>query len=80
VRQDRHRPYIIRYERYRAIFLVLVRKQRREAEINEALQREAARQEAAIKNMQPLRALRLAINPGGTVLRVRRVTVDLRSA
>jgi hypothetical protein len=36
------------------------RNQRREAEINEALQQEAARHEAALKNMQRLRALRLA--------------------
>jgi hypothetical protein len=33
--------------------------QRREAEINTALKQEAARHEAAIKNMQRLRALRL---------------------
>jgi predicted component of type VI protein secretion system len=36
------------------------RNQRREAEINEALKREKARQEAVAKNMQWLRALRLA--------------------
>jgi hypothetical protein len=36
------------------------RNQRREAEINEALKREKARQEAVVKNMQWLRALRLA--------------------
>jgi len=35
------------------------RKQRREAEIGEALQREAERHDAAIKNMHRLRALRL---------------------
>ena len=34
--------------------------QRREAEINTALKQEAARHEAAIKNMQRLRALRLS--------------------
>jgi hypothetical protein len=34
--------------------------QRREAEINAALKQEAARHEATIKNMQRLRALRLA--------------------
>jgi hypothetical protein len=33
--------------------------QRREAEINDALKQEYARREAAIKNMQRLRALRL---------------------
>ena len=33
---------------------------RREAEINEALKQEEARREAAVKNMQRLRALRLA--------------------
>ena len=36
------------------------RNRRREAEINEALQQEAARHEAAVRNMQRLRALRLA--------------------
>ena len=36
------------------------RNRRREAEINEALQQEAARHEVAVKNMQRLRALRLA--------------------
>jgi hypothetical protein len=38
----------------------LDRNQRREAEINEALKQEAARHAAALKNMQRLRALRLA--------------------
>jgi hypothetical protein len=36
------------------------RNQRRNAEINEALKQEAARHDAAVKNMQRLRALRLA--------------------
>jgi hypothetical protein len=35
-------------------------RQRREAEINEALKQEAARHAAALKNMHRLRALRLA--------------------
>jgi len=35
------------------------RNRRREAEISEALQQETARHEAAVKNMQRLRALRL---------------------
>ncbi len=39
---------------------VLDRNKRREAEINEALKQEAARHEAAIKNMHRLRAVRLA--------------------
>jgi hypothetical protein len=38
------------------------RNRKREAEINEALQQETARHEAAVKNMQRLRALRLARN------------------
>ena len=36
------------------------RNRRREAETKEALQQEAVRHEAAVKNMQRLRALRLA--------------------
>jgi len=36
------------------------RNRRREAETNEALQQEAVRHGAAVKNMQRLRALRLA--------------------
>jgi hypothetical protein len=36
------------------------RNKRREAEINDALKQDQARHEAAIKNMQRLRALRLA--------------------
>jgi hypothetical protein len=39
---------------------VFDRNKRREAEINEALKQEEARREAAVKNMQRLRALRLA--------------------
>jgi hypothetical protein len=39
---------------------VFDRNKRREAEINEALQQESARREAAVKNMHRLRALRLA--------------------
>jgi hypothetical protein len=39
---------------------VFDRNKRREAEINEALKREEARREAAVKNMLRLRALRLA--------------------
>jgi hypothetical protein len=39
---------------------VFDRNQRREAEINEALKQEAARHAAVVKNMQRLRALRLA--------------------
>jgi predicted transcriptional regulator len=39
---------------------VFDRNKRREAEINEALKQESARHEAAVKNMQRLRALRLA--------------------
>jgi len=39
---------------------VFDRNQRREAEINFALQEEAARHAAAVKNMHRLRALRLA--------------------
>jgi hypothetical protein len=39
---------------------VFERNQRRETEINNALQQEYARREAAIKNMYRLRALRLA--------------------
>jgi hypothetical protein len=39
---------------------VFDRNKRREAEINEALKQESARREAAVKNMQRLRALRLA--------------------
>jgi len=39
---------------------VFERKQRREAEINEALRQEQARRAAVVKNMQRLRALRLA--------------------
>ena len=39
---------------------IFERNQRREAEINEALKQENARGEATIKNMQKLRALRLA--------------------
>ena len=35
------------------------RNQRREAEINEALKQEAARHDAAVKNMHRLRTLRL---------------------
>lgn len=36
------------------------RNKRREAEINDALKQEQARHDAAVKNMQRLRALRLA--------------------
>jgi len=39
---------------------VFDRNKRREAEINDALRQEQARHEAAVKNMQRLRALRLA--------------------
>jgi hypothetical protein len=39
---------------------VFDRNQRRNAEISEALKQEAARHDAAVKNMQRLRALRLA--------------------
>jgi len=39
---------------------VFDRNRRREAEINEALKQEAARHAAVVKNMQRLRALRLA--------------------
>ena len=39
---------------------VFDRNQRREAEINEALKQDAARHAAVVKNMQRLRALRLA--------------------
>jgi hypothetical protein len=39
---------------------VFDRNRRREAEVNEALKQEAVRHEAAVKNMQRLRALRLA--------------------
>jgi hypothetical protein len=39
---------------------VFDRNKRREAEINEALQQESDRREAAVKNMHRLRALRLA--------------------
>jgi hypothetical protein len=39
---------------------VFERNQRREAEINNALKREAARREVVIRNMHRLRALRLA--------------------
>jgi hypothetical protein len=39
---------------------VLNRNQRREAEINDALKQEAARRVAVVKNMQRLRALRIA--------------------
>ena len=39
---------------------VFQQKQQREAEITEALKQEAVRHAAAIKNMQRLRALRLA--------------------
>jgi hypothetical protein len=39
---------------------VFDRNKRRQAEINEALKQESARREAAVKNMQRLRALRLA--------------------
>ena len=39
---------------------VFDRNQRREAEINEALKQDAARDAAVVKNMQRLRALRLA--------------------
>jgi hypothetical protein len=39
---------------------VFERNQRREAEINDALKQEAARREVVIRNMQRLRALRLA--------------------
>jgi len=39
---------------------VFDRNKRREAEINDALRQEAARHQAAVKNMQRLRALRLA--------------------
>ena len=39
---------------------VFDRNQRREAEINDALKQEAARHDAAIKNMHRLRALRWA--------------------
>ena len=39
---------------------VFERNQRREAEINNALKQEAARREVVIRNMQRLRALRLA--------------------
>ena len=35
------------------------KKQRREAEINEVLKREDARRDAAVKNMQRLRALQI---------------------
>lgn len=38
---------------------VFDRNRRREAEINDALRQEQARHEAAVKNMQRLRALRL---------------------
>ena len=38
---------------------VFDRNKRREAEINDALRQEQARHEAAVKNMQRLRALRL---------------------
>jgi hypothetical protein len=38
---------------------VFQRNQRREQEINDALKQEAARREAAVKNMHRLRALRL---------------------
>jgi hypothetical protein len=40
-------------------FSVAERKERLDAAISEALQREAARHDAAVKNMQRLRALRL---------------------
>jgi hypothetical protein len=39
---------------------VFERNQRRDAEINEALKQETARRAAVVKNMQRLRALRLA--------------------
>jgi hypothetical protein len=39
---------------------VFNRSQRREAEINDALRQEVARQRAVVKNMHRLRALRLA--------------------
>ena len=39
---------------------VFDRNQRREAQISEALKQEAARHDAAVKNMHRLRALRLA--------------------
>jgi hypothetical protein len=39
---------------------VFDRNRRREAEINDALRQEQARHDAAVKNMQRLRALRLA--------------------
>jgi len=39
---------------------VFERNQRREAEINNALKQEVARRAAVVKNMQRLRALRLA--------------------
>ena len=38
---------------------IFERNQRRDAEINEALEQENARREAAVKNMYRLRALRL---------------------
>ena len=38
------------------------RNEKREAEINQALKQEAARHDAAIKNMHRLKALRLARN------------------
>jgi hypothetical protein len=40
--------------------IVFQRNQRREAEINDILKQEQARHAAAVKNMQRLRALRLA--------------------
>ena len=46
--------------RFEVAETVFDRNKRREAEINDALRQEQARREAAVKNMQRLRALRLA--------------------
>jgi hypothetical protein len=46
---------------------VFDRNRRRETEINEGLKQEAARHAAVVKNMQRLRALRLAQNEKATV-------------
>jgi hypothetical protein len=52
-------PHIVAMQDAERSEPVLDRKQQLEAAISEALQREAARHEAAVKNMHRLRALRL---------------------
>jgi hypothetical protein len=55
-----HERFLCPTKRREVAEIVFNRNQRREAEINETLKQEAARRAAVVKNMQRLRALRLA--------------------